>query len=1148
MTPALLFSLVAVVSYAALLVLVFRRGLRVRVNQLFALYLAAMLMWQAAYIIVSLSRTDDTALLGYRLSTAAVTAQFILFCFFVRALLRIRERAGLILLGSTIWLAGMLAGLTDQAHFLIGIRRDEITGLFVPEYGPFIALTAVSTVGFLCYGLVNLTRGLLRASTDAERNRLRYLLVAILIILVGASANMVPAFVGYPVDVVANILSAVLFAYAILRYQLLDITLVVRRGLAYSSLTAIIAIVYLLSILLFERLARAYLQVGAYLVPIILAMVAAILLEPWRDKAQAWVDRLLFREKYDTRRMLQEISRQTATIIDLEALGSLLLNTICQKMHLERAGLLLREGDGGDFRLAADVGLGAEAANFRLGHDHPVVQWLLHSDTLLHARELDTIPRFRSLWGQEREELAKLGADLFIPLQVKKDLVGVLVVGPKKSGEAHSEGDQMTLSTLANQTAVAVENARLFASTRARVAEVTALQEYGVRLVSARHLPAVLRVVAEGALRLLGADEAHVALYDPFAERFRTHQGYSLQGGSCELSWSSAAAIPLRMAAHNGQPTVIPDLRLHSAVPPSLAKESPILAVAAWPLHRGEATSGVLAVMYRQPHPFQEEHLRLLGMLSDEASLAIDNAQLLASEQAKRQLADTLREVSRVIGSTLQLDVLLGLVLEQLRNVVDYDCAAIMLLVGDTLEVGNARGLPEAAGIVGESFAFAEQGLLRQLVDERRPVIRADLMRDERGGSRVLEAMGVRAFIGVPLLVRDQPRGILVMGKASPSHYGDDDLQSAAAFANQAAIAIENARLYQETIAEKRKTDSILRETLSGIVVVDTELRIVTFNAGAESITGFSAGEVMGRRLPEILGQEIASPGSPLGRVIDTGERVPPQETVIQGAAGLHDILQGAVALYDANHRLFGYLLSFADITRLKEVDRLKTDIVANVSHELRTPLASIKAYAELLLDNIEGDDRTLRDQFLHVIDQETDRLSQLISDLLNLSRMEAGRFEVRRVPLDVSEVLSDVLSLLEMQRRGREVTIHKEVPPDLPSLTADREMILLVLRNLLANAIKFSHRGGKVLVALQATPEHLSIRVTDHGIGIPQEAIPHLFQKFYRTSTASEAGVEGTGLGLVLTKQAVVAHGGSIEVQSELGVGSTFTVHLPWH
>ncbi len=1141
---AQLSSLLAVVSYAALLVLAFRRGLRLRVNLLFAVYLACMLISQVGYMAVSLSPSPDAALTAYRLSAPFSIAQFILFFFFARALLRIREQPLLVLLGFAVWLASAITAPTHLSYFISGVRPAAGTGLPVPEYGPFFSFISAGAVGFVGLGVASLVRGYRQAATDLERNRLRYLLIAVLIILLGASANMIQALAGYPIDVVANILGALLFAYAILRYQLLDITLVVRRGLAYSILTVIIAIVYVLSIFAFERLLRAAMGDWAFAIAVGMAMLAALLVRPWRERVQTGVDRLLFRDRYDAARMLRELSRSTATVIDLEALSRMLLGEICRTMRLQRAALFLREESTGEFFIAAQQGLEGMAA-LRLRKDHPVVQRLRLSEQPLHSRELDMLPQFRSLWHEERQALDQLGAQLFVPLLVKDGLVGILAGGATVQGGSISGEGEMVLATLANQTAVAVENAYLFATTQARVADLTALQEIGVRLVSSRSLPAVLQVVVESAIRLVAADEAHVALYDPGHGRW-DGRSVARDGAELALAWGSPEALAIQAVAQSGEAAVVADLRLAPIVPPHLARECHVRGSAIYPLRRGEATVGAVAALYRQPHAFSEEELRLLGMLTDHASLAIDNARLLESEQAKRQLADTLRETSRVIGSSLEMDVVLRLVLEQLRNVVSYDSAIILLLSGVRLEVSHTYGIPEREGVVGSTVPLNRHPLIEELLRQREPVIVHDLLA-EGFEAEQLEALQARAMIGVPLVVRDQARGILAIGKTQVGYYGQDDLQNAAAFANQAAIAIENARLYRETIEEKRKTETILRETFSGIVVTEPDLRIVSFNAGAEAITGFASGEVLGKGLPEVLGPQVTAPGSPLGQVMATGERVPPQETTVQAVAGVRDILQGAVALHGGDGSVFGYLISFADISRLKEVDRLKTDIVANVSHELRTPLASIKAYNELLLNNIEGDDRQLRDQFLRTIDLETDRLAQLISDLLNLSRLEAGRFEVRKVEVALGGLLRDVLAMVDLQRRNQDVTIRVDGPAEMPRLIADREMLVMIAKNLLTNAIKYSRHGGEVVIALRSEPEHLVLQVSDHGIGIPAEALPHLFQKFYRVKSAADAGIEGTGLGLVLVKQAVEAHGGTIGVESELGVGTTFTVQLPW-
>jgi PAS domain S-box-containing protein len=1145
MNLALGISLAASACYAVLaVVVVARRGLRTRVHQLFFVYLLMMLVWQVAYTMVSLSRSASQALPWYQAVIAAAAAQGTLVFLLARALLRVREKRIVTVAATLVWCATVLALLLDRGHLIADIRRDEISGLLVPDYGPAVAPTIAPSFVLLCMGILTLVQAYRHAPHDLERNRLRYLLLAIVISLLGGLANLVPALIGFPVDVTANIICALLLSYAILRYQLLDITLVVRRGLAYSILTAAIALVYLFSLFVFERIPRATLGGWAFAIPIALAMLAALLLRPWREKAQAWIDRLFFRDKYDAARMLRELSRRTATVIDLETLGDMLLSEICHTMHLARAALFLREASTGEFFMKAQLGL-SDVTALRLRKDHPIVQWLRLSEQPLHAHELDTLPQFRSLWTEEKQALDHLDAQLFIPLLVKDGLIGILAVGARLSGDAISSDDEMTLVTLANQTAVAVENAHLFATTKARVAELTALQEIGVRLVSSHSLPSLIQVVVQSAISLLAADGAYVALYDPRQDLW-IREGRTAGGEARVLDWGSAEGLVMQAVAQSGQAAVVDDLRLHPTVPLSLARESHFRACAAWPLRRGESTTGVLAVLYDQPHPFSEEELRLLGMLSDNASLAIDNALLLESEQSKRQLADTLCRISGIVGSSIELDVVLERVLEQLQNVVHYDSALIMLLSNGRLEVSNALGFPAQRGLISSTLDPSHFPFMERLLQQREPVIIGDILA-EAPHVTLPKGLQARAFVAVPLVARDQICGILAMGKAEVDYYDQDDARNAVAFANQAAIAIENARLYREMIEEKRRSDTILRETQSGIIVTGVDLRITTFNAGAEAITGYTAEQVIGRRLPEVLGAQIVAPGSPLAQVMATGQRVPPQETVLATANGERDILQGAVALHGDDHNPFGYLVSLADITRLKEVDRLKSDIVANVSHELRTPLASIKAYTELLLNNIEGDDQALRDEFLHVIDRETDRLAQLIGDLLNLSRLEAGRFEVRSEPIRLDNLVGDVLTMLEVQRRTQEVTIRVDAPDGLPVLEADREMLTMVIKNLVGNAIKFSRRGEEVSLVLRAEPDAAVLQIIDRGIGIPADAIPHLFQKFYRVPVATDAGIEGTGLGLVLAKQAVQAHGGSIMVESELGVGSTFTVRLPW-
>jgi signal transduction histidine kinase len=257
---------------------------------------------------------------------------------------------------------------------------------------------------------------------------------------------------------------------------------------------------------------------------------------------------------------------------------------------------------------------------------------------------------------------------------------------------------------------------------------------------------------------------------------------------------------------------------------------------------------------------------------------------------------------------------------------------------------------------------------------------------------------------------------------------------------------------------------------------------------------------------------------------------------------GLAQTVANQISVAIDNARLYQQRMD--DISTLREVDQLKSNLVANVSHELRAPLASIKAYTELLMAEAEkANNSTCRD-WLAVIDRETDRLTGLITDYLKLSRLESGRFQLEQEPLGLAEVIAEAITVLGVQAEQRHITIQLEAQPALPELWADRELIRGAIRNLVSNAIKFSHDGGHIHVAVWHEADTFKFSVQDEGVGIPEVVLPHLFDKFFRVPATSD--VPGTGLGLALAKEAVTAHGGHIEVESTPGKGSRFTVTIP--
>jgi two-component sensor histidine kinase len=374
---------------------------------------------------------------------------------------------------AALWTAYGVGGLLligDVQGQLIHVTRIE-RGHFNVQFGGLMYLWfAVTSVSYVTLAFL-LARASLKTGDHNQRNRLLYIAIGNILIIAGGFANIPPQLRSFPFDVLFSVVSAFLMAYAIQRYQLLDLSLVIRRGLAYSILTAGMATTYLLSIFVFERLARTILSYGAYLIPILVAAAVAVAFEPLRGKAQTWVDRLFFREKYDTQQMLHRLSQTAASILDLNVLGGMLLEEVTTTMHIARTCILLKEQETGEFYLAAQRGLGEDVTNLRLRRNHPLLRWMAREKRVLSDYRIGMLPQFKALWGEEKEDLNRLGAELFVPVLVKGDLVGLFAFGPKLSEEAYSQDEKITLITLANQTAMAIENARLHKAAQQELAE-----------------------------------------------------------------------------------------------------------------------------------------------------------------------------------------------------------------------------------------------------------------------------------------------------------------------------------------------------------------------------------------------------------------------------------------------------------------------------------------------------------------------------------------------------------------------------------------------------------------------------------------------------------------------------------------------------
>jgi len=341
--------------------------------------------------------------------------------------------------------------------------------------------------------------------------------------------------------------------------------------------------------------------------------------------------------------------------------------------------------------------------------------------------------------------------------------------------------------------------------------------------------------------------------------------------------------------------------------------------------------------------------------------------------------------------------------------------------------------------------------------------------------------------------------------------------------------------------AEQRRLQTLVDHMPNGLLMLDGEGRIAMVNQQAEALLGVTRYELLGRPLPDS--------GLPVELVASLSASQPPEAerydvslaTPTPRALQVH-----AAPVIDGQGKRLGLVYVFHDVTREREIDQMKTDFVSLVSHELRTPLTSIIGFAALLLEGEIGPLNATQRRSLTAVHRQAKRLAALISNLLDVSRIEAGQVSLRQEPVDLEAMAQAVLQELQPQARAKNLAMDLVAPPDLPVVRGDPERLTQVLSNLVGNAVKFTPPGGRVELTLDGEEGELKIRVRDTGPGIPLADQPRIFDKFYQVERVATRKSGGTGLGLAIVKGIVEAHGGRIEVESTPGQGASFTVSLP--
>ncbi len=874
---------------------------------------------------------------------------------------------------------------------------------------------------------------------------------------------------------------------------------------------------------------------------------------------------------------ISELSRLLMQTISLEELCRVLQEQLSRALEVRSLTLTLRDPLSGKmtFPLVVRNGQRLTVEPMDFGADpysYVIEQW----EPLLITHDVDAV-------------LDRLGVDplerglrslLAVPFS-SGEIVGALAVEDYEREEAFNEATLRVLNPIAAQVAVSLENARLYAELQQRLSETNTLQEITRVVNSALDLRTIFERVV---------NELATAFRYPLVGLF------TVQGGELHLEAhygyepdevARFARVPFEAGivgrcVRTGRAQFVRDV---TRDPDYLPIRDRVRCEIAVPIVAENDVLGVLAVASGADAPLDENDFQLLQTLAGQVATAMVNANLFAqmvrlSEELERHVEertrelreerdriDTLYRIAVELTASLDLDRVLHRALELVGEAVGADTGALFLVdpQSDYLIYRASMRFDESLPPGGRQIQLSRhEGLAGWVMDNRQSVVIDNVQTDPRW-VKVPGTETRRSLLGAPLIANEEVLGCIFFNSDTVGAFHEGHLRLVEAAANQVAASINNAELYrlirdqaerlgvmlrvQQT--EAAKSQAILESVADGVMVTDQNGEIILFNAAAERTLGLRRDEVLGRPAVELSG--LYGPGA-----AQWAERLEKWRTAPREYQG--DYLSERVDLGDRvvsvhvspvvhGNEYLGLVSVFRDITREIEADRAKSEFVARVSHELRTPMTSIKGYADLILLGAAGPINDQQRHFLETVKNNADRLSLLVNDLLDISRIEQGRFELDVREVNLRELIGQILTTFEGRKKndGRTITITGEVPDDLPIIEGDYDRLTQVFTNLVSNAYQYTPDEGSVTIRACVDGEGVRVDVADTGIGIPEQDQPHVFDRFFRgESHPLVFKSSGTGLGLAIVREMVNMHYGRVWFESEEGKGTTFSVWLP--
>ena len=904
-------------------------------------------------------------------------------------------------------------------------------------------------------------------------------------------------------------------------------------------------------------------------------------------------------------RQLQALTSVAALItssLRRDDLIASLLDQLRAIIPYDTGTLWLRMGD----TLAVSAARGFKDPEERIGLSVAVEDSRLFNDMIftgspLYVPNVSEDPRFPTLL--EFDHLSWLG----VPMLSKGEVIGVIAL-EKSEASYYSKEEIQLVTTFASQSAVSLENASLYQESVKRAHELdqrsqrlALLNRFSTALGGTLEIDAIMRMTGEEINKATGSSLISFIIWGDQA-------GF----GQKETGALKVKPAPVLLAEipedNGGVPEELPEIPLFYRLRQSMGlffseevSEEIELAplqdfltargtrsLMILPMTAGDSMHGFLLVHADSPRHFSSGEVELVRTITNQSAIAIENARLFAktrrlTEDLELRVAErtvqlerehrrtsTLLRIITEISASLDLDHVLNSTLEVLNEVIDAEQIVCQVLRPGEKEPRHIVSISDP-GITpipaSAELLSAEAGLTGWVIANRKPLLINDVGQDPRWNKFVEPGATYHSAIGVPLLVGEDLLGSLLLFHHEVARFSGDQLDLVQAAAKQVGMAINNAELFnlirdqaedlgtmlRNQQVEASRSRAILEAVAEGVLVTDAHNKITLFNASAEQILGLRSLQVLGRSLEHFIGLFGGAAQSWIDTIRSWAKQPDYQSSeTYSEEITLEDnrVVSVNLAPVFSRDEFLGTVSIFHDITHQVEVDRIKAEFVANVSHELRTPMTSIKGYVDVLLMGAAGGLTEQQIHFLEIVKNNTDRLTVLVNDLLDISRIESGRVTLTMQPVELRDVVEELVSVLRLRSQEQEKPLEYvvDLPADLPRVTGDPERVRQILSNLLDNAYHYNTENGTVTLRARPFDSVVQVDVIDTGIGIHPDDQERVFERFFRGEHPAIMATSGTGLGLSIVQNLIQLHGGRIWLESNgiPGMGSTFSFTLP--